>query len=70
MTTLLKLRKYRIGPFAAPDLIGTIIIFYFMSRYMETNPFLTIGYGFALGIVAHEIIKQRTPLNDLIKDLL
>lgn len=70
MTPLLKIRKYRIGPFAVLDLVGTILSFYLLSRYMNTNPFLTIGWGFSLGVLAHEFVKQETPLNNIIKDLL
>lgn len=70
MNILNKLRQYRIYKFAVPDLVGTIIIFYLISRYTDTNPLLTISGGIALGVVAHEIVKQETPLNTIIKDLL
>ena len=70
MTTLNKLRQYRIGSFAILDLAGTIIIFYLISKYTNTNPLLTISGGLALGVVAHELAGIQTPLNDLIKDLL
>jgi hypothetical protein len=70
MTTLSKLREYRIYKFAALDLIGTIVIFYLISKYTDTNPLLTISGGLALGVVAHNLVGQKTPLNDLIKDLL
>lgn len=65
-----KLREYRLGPFAMPDLVGTLIFFYLISRYTNTNPILMISGGLALGVVVHKIVGQSTPLNDIIEELL
>ena len=63
MSDIIKeLRKIRIGPYAAPDLVGTIIIFYLISRYLGTEPFTTILIGLKLGVIAHVVAGINTPM--------
>lgn len=66
MNILVKMRKYRIGPYSAPDLIGTILIFYWISKYLNTNPLKTIFFGLVLSIVVHSFFKVNTPLTNQI----
>lgn len=63
----------RIAGFAVIDIVGTIagveILLYLMSgRTTITRGLRIVGhiFGFAAGILAHEIFQVETPLNNLL----
>lgn len=71
MQDLSQLRKVRIKinddlDIAAIDTIGTVIISIGVAKYFNWNELITVGSAFGLGIIFHNIFKQKTPLNKYI----
>jgi hypothetical protein len=68
MTAIETLRTYRIGPFAIFDFAATFVGMYLISlltkNYVSQRRLL--WGALPLGVIAHEIVGVRTPLNRMV----
>lgn len=66
MSTLDKIRSWRIGPLAAFDFLGTIWIGLVWSDYTGMDPTESV-IGWLVGATAvHKLLSVSTPLTDMV----
>ena len=46
------------------DTVGTIVIAYSVAKYMNWNPYLTVGMSFPLAYISHKVFMIETPLTN------
>jgi hypothetical protein len=68
MTTIENLRSYRLGPFAIFDFAATFLGMYLISLLAKNYvaPRRLLWGAIPLGVITHEIVGARTPLNRLV----
>jgi len=60
------IHSYRIYNFAVFDILITIIVGYFISRFLKTPFYLTLGLFFLFGIFIHRIFCVRTTVDKIL----
>lgn len=69
--SLTEIRKdYRIGPFSAFDLLGTVFIGFVLYKYEIFSDSLVINELsiFGIGVMTHKAFDVKTPLNTMIEN--
>jgi len=52
------------------DTVGTIVIAYGVAKYMDWNPYLTVGLSFPLAYLTHKGFSIETPLTTKIDEVI
>lgn len=66
MTTFDDLRKYRIGPFSAIDLVGTVVIAGWVGQKYGYDFFTSAVIGVSISVPAHLLVGQETALTKML----
>lgn len=66
MATIEKLRSYRIGPFAVFDFAMSYLAAWYGAPLLKQNREKAMWLVIPLGIVVHELIGRKTPLNKMV----
>lgn len=64
MSTLVQLRQYRLGPFAAVDTLGTLVAVYIVREYFDTSFWKSAVASYTLGEVVHLASGTKTPFTE------
>ena len=52
------------------DTLGTVVIAYGVAKYMDWNPYLTVGMSFPLAYISHKAFLIETPLTTKIDEVI
>lgn len=68
MSTIEKLRSYRIGPFAIFDFTMTYLAAWYAAPYLDwyISREQLMWLAVPIGIIVHKLIGQNTPLNRMV----
>ncbi len=55
--------KYRIADIAIVDVVGTIVVAWLISHFMQYNFWKTLTVLFLLGIILHRLFNVRTKID-------